>query len=112
MQDILPAIKCHHRRFDGKGYPDDCPLEEVPLAARIIEVADAFDAMTTDRPYRQALTPENAYAEFKKHSGKQFDPQVVKAFLDSEVDLLEDIQTERIAGFPNSFSIPGQGYPG
>ncbi len=106
MQDILPAIKYHHRRFDGNGYPDDCPLEEVPLEARIIEVADAFDAMTTDRPYRQALTPEEAYAELKKHSGKQFDPQVVKAFQDSEVALLEDIQTERIAGFPISFSIP------
>jgi len=106
MQDILPAIKYHHRRFDGTGYPNDCSLEEVPLEARIIEVADAFDAMTTDRPYRQALTPEEAYAELKKHSGKQFDPQVVKAFFDAEIKLLEDIQVERTADFTESFNIP------
>jgi putative nucleotidyltransferase with HDIG domain len=71
----------HHERWDGKGYPDGLAGETIPLGARIFAVADTFDAMTTDRPYRSALTYAHARAEFEKHSGSQFDPAVVKAFL-------------------------------
>lgn len=76
----LPAILHHHERLDGKGYPEGLQGEELPLIARIIAVADTFDAMTTDRPYRQGLSREEALAEIELHSGTQFDPQVVTAF--------------------------------
>ncbi|MBA3013343.1 MAG: DUF3365 domain-containing protein [Proteobacteria bacterium] len=76
----LPAILHHHERLDGKGYPEGLQGEELPLIARIIAVADTFDAMTTDRPYRQGLSREEALAEIERHSGTQFDPQVVATF--------------------------------
>ena len=75
------AIYHHHERFNGNGYPDGIKDEEIPLPARIIAVADAFDAMGSDRPYRKRLSQEEIIAELKKESGKQFDPEVVKAFL-------------------------------
>jgi HD-GYP domain-containing protein (c-di-GMP phosphodiesterase class II) len=74
-------VHTHHERFDGKGYPRGLRGEEIPLGARIFTIADAFDAMTSDRPYRKALTPEMARAEVLRHSGTQFDPKVVQAFL-------------------------------
>jgi len=78
---LLPAVRSHHERFDGHGYPEQLVGEEIPLAARIIAVADAFDAMTTDRPYRAALGLEAALAELHRCAGEQFDPQVVEAFV-------------------------------
>jgi len=74
-------VHCHHERFDGKGYPRGLTGDEVPLGACVFAVADAFDAMTSDRPYRKALPPEMAREEIVRHSGTQFDPQVVQAFL-------------------------------
>jgi putative nucleotidyltransferase with HDIG domain len=74
-------VHCHHERFDGKGYPRGLASNEVPLGARVFAVADAFDAMTSDRPYRKALPPEMAREEIVRHSGTQFDPEVVQAFL-------------------------------
>ncbi len=74
-------VHCHHERFDGKGYPRGLMGDEVPLGARVFAVADAFDAMTSDRPYRKALPPEMAREEMVRHSGTQFDPEVVQAFL-------------------------------
>jgi putative nucleotidyltransferase with HDIG domain len=74
-------VHCHHERFDGKGYPRGITGDEVPLGARVFAVADAFDAMTSDRPYRKALPPEMAREEIVRHSGTQFDPEVVQAFL-------------------------------
>jgi HD-GYP domain-containing protein (c-di-GMP phosphodiesterase class II) len=73
-------VRHHHERFDGKGYPDGLKGEEIPLGSRIIAVADAFDAMTSNRPYRRALAFSVAYDEIIKNSGIQFDPQVVEAF--------------------------------
>ena len=78
---LLPAVRSHHERFDGHGYPEQLVGEEIPLAARIIAVADAFDAMTTDRPYRQALPLDAALAELHRCAGEQFDPRVVEAFV-------------------------------
>jgi HD-GYP domain-containing protein (c-di-GMP phosphodiesterase class II) len=74
------AIKGHHERFDGKGYPQGLKGEEIPIAARIITVADAFDAMTSDRPYRSAMPIEVAAIEITKHAQAQFDPAVAEAF--------------------------------
>jgi diguanylate cyclase (GGDEF)-like protein/putative nucleotidyltransferase with HDIG domain len=79
--DAKPAIHHHHEHFDGSGYPDGLAAEEIPLASRILLVTDAFDAMTTDRPYHKAMSVEEAIEELKRHSGTQFDPAVVEAFL-------------------------------
>jgi len=74
------ALRSHHERYDGKGYPKGLKGEEIPLAARIIAVADAFDAMTSSRPYRNALPFEVAIGEIRRHERAQFDPAVTEAF--------------------------------
>lgn len=74
-------VRHHHEHFDGKGYPNGKKAEEIPLGARILAVSDAYDAMTSDRPYRKAMSKEIAIARLKAASGTQFDPQVVEAFL-------------------------------
>lgn len=76
----LPAILYHHERHDGQGYPQGLQGDTLPMMAKIISVADTFDAMTTDRPYRKALSAKNALEEIEKNSGRQFDPEVVQAF--------------------------------
>ncbi|HKN92784.1 MAG TPA: HD-GYP domain-containing protein, partial [Thermoleophilaceae bacterium] len=76
---VRDMARNHHERFDGKGYPDGLRGEEIPLAARILTVADAFDAMTSDRPYRRALSQEVAAAEIRRNAWTQFCPQVVAA---------------------------------
>lgn len=81
LAEALPIILHHHEHYDGSGYPEGLSGEEIPLAARIILVADAYDAMTTDRPYREAMSPEAAIEELRRNGGKQFDPQVVEALL-------------------------------
>lgn len=81
FKDIIPGVKFHHERYDGKGYPEGLRGEQIDVIARIIAVGDTFDAMTSDRPYRKALSKEIACAEIEKNSGSQFDPEVVKAFL-------------------------------
>jgi hypothetical protein len=78
-QIVVEMARHHHERFDGNGYPDGLAGEQIPLAARILSVADAFDAMTSDRPYRAALPPEEALAEIRRNAGTQFCPAVVAA---------------------------------
>ena len=80
LADVLPLVRGAHERWDGAGYPDGRSGEQIPLGARIIFVADAFDAMTTDRVYRSKLTIEDALIELHRCSGTQFDPEVVAAF--------------------------------
>ncbi len=77
----LDLIRHHHERHDGTGYPDGLKGEEIPLGARIIAVADTYDAMTSDRPYRQGLTKVQAMVAIQKEAGLQFSPEVVRAFL-------------------------------
>jgi len=77
----ISIVKHHHERFDGTGYPDRLKADKIPLAARILACADAYDAMTTDRPYRSKLAKEEALGELKNNSGSQFDPEVVDVFL-------------------------------
>ena len=81
FKDIIPGVMHHHERYDGKGYPEGLKGDQIDVIARIISVGDTFDAMTSDRPYRKALSKEVACAEIAKYSGTQFDPEVVKAFL-------------------------------
>ena len=76
----VDTIRHHHERWDGTGYPDGLEGEQIPLGARIIAVADAFDAMTSDRVYRAALPVDVAFAELAKGRGTQFDPQIVDVF--------------------------------
>lgn len=80
---ILGGVRSHQERFDGTGYPDRLKGKDIPLLARIIAVADAFDAITTSRPYRDKKSIEEAIAEVKRCSGTQFDPDVAKAFLNA-----------------------------
>ncbi len=80
-QSIKLAVKYNHERWDGDGYPDGLQGDDIPLAARILSVADAYEAMTTDRPYRQGIGYAAAVAELRRCAGSQFDPQVVEAFL-------------------------------
>ena len=79
--EAVPVILHHHERFDGTGYPAGLSGEDIPIGARILLVADAFDAMTEDRPYRKAMPVADAVEELKRFSGTQFDPTVVDAFL-------------------------------
>ncbi len=81
LKDVIPGMRGHHEKYDGSGYPDGLKGENIPLNARIIAVADAFDAMTTDRPYRKALSQDEAINELKRGAGIQFDPVVVDAFI-------------------------------
>lgn len=80
LEEPLKGVKYHHERYDGSGYPEGLKGEDIPLIAAVIAVADSFDAMTTDRPYRRGLTKEKAVIEIEKNSGTQFNPLVVQAF--------------------------------
>lgn len=82
LKDSLNGVKYHHERYDGKGYPEGLKGEETPIIAAIIAVADAFDAMTTDRPYRKGLTKEQGIKEIDKHSGDQFHPLPAQAMIE------------------------------
>jgi HD-GYP domain-containing protein (c-di-GMP phosphodiesterase class II) len=80
LREAVPAIRYHHERWDGRGYPTGLAGEELPLEAAIVGLADAWDAMVTDRPYRKALSLEEAFAQLHEHRGTQFHPDVVDAF--------------------------------
>ena len=81
LRDAVPLILHHHERWDGRGYPDGIAGDEIPVEAAVIGLADAWDAMTTDRPYHRALTLEEAHREIRAGRGTQFSPEVVDAFL-------------------------------
>ena len=78
----IPYVLYHHERWDGNGYPSGRAGEQIPLEARVLAVADAYDAMTSDRPYRRPLDHQAAVAEVARCSGTQFDPEVVRIFLE------------------------------
>ena len=92
---VIPIVRSHHERWDGQGYPDKLAGEHIPRLARIVAVADAFDAMTTDRPYRKGMTSEEGFAEVERQTGKQFDPQIATAFLDMRERVVEEMQVRR-----------------
>ena len=78
---MAKGVLTHHERWDGTGYPMGMKGEEIPLIARIVNVADAYDIMTSNNIYRQQLTKNEAIEELKENSGKQFDPDIVKLFI-------------------------------
>ncbi|HIE44157.1 MAG TPA: CHASE2 domain-containing protein [Candidatus Omnitrophica bacterium] len=81
LRDVVPGMRHHHERYDGKGYPEHLRESEIPLFARILCVADSFDAITSDRPYRKGMSLEVACREIKKNTGTQFDPKATEALL-------------------------------
>ena len=87
----MPIVRSHHERWDGHGYPDGLQGEDIPRLARVVAVANAFDAMVFDTPYRRAQPVEIAFAEIERQQGRQFDTKVVTAFLrvrDKVVDVM------------------------
>lgn len=93
FEDIIPIVKYHHERFDGKGYPGKLVGEEIPLYARIVTIADAFDAMTSDRQYRKGLLIDVAKDELIKNAGTQFDENLSKKFvkiIERDRDIIAD----------------------
>ena len=83
LRAAVPCVLHHHERWDGHGYPTGSAGEDIPIEARVLAVADAYDAMTSDRPYRRALTPEQAISELECCAGTQFDPDVVAVFAEA-----------------------------
>ncbi len=92
-KEIIDIIKHHHEFYNGRGYPDRLKGNEIPLGARILTVADTFDAMTSTRPYRNALSFEYAYDELKRCKGTQFDPEIVDVILECRKEV-EKVMTE------------------
>jgi diguanylate cyclase (GGDEF)-like protein len=86
LRDAVPIILHHHERFGGHGYPYGLRANEIPLGARIVAIADAYDAMTHDRPYKRAISHDAAIAELRLHAGTQFDPELVTLFCDLYAD--------------------------
>jgi putative nucleotidyltransferase with HDIG domain len=89
LTPVIPIVRSHHERWDGNGYPDRLAGEAIPRLARIVAVADTFDAMTSDRPYRKGMAPEVAFSEVQKQSGKQFDPECAAAFLNMKERIVD-----------------------
>ena len=92
LAPALDIVLCHQERYDGSGYPRGLKQDEIPMGARIFAVVDCFDAMTSDRPYRQALPIEKAREEVRRCSGSQFDPVVAEAFLAVPVEVWKEIR--------------------
>jgi HD-GYP domain-containing protein (c-di-GMP phosphodiesterase class II) len=81
LREAAEIVHTHHERYDGSGYPRGLKGEEIPFGARLFAVADVYDALTSIRPYRTAVSHEEAVVEIKKESSRHFDPKVVEAFL-------------------------------
>ena len=86
MRDVIPGVMCHHERYDGQGYPNQLKGDQIPLVARIVGLADSFDAMTSRRSYREALTIKQAMKEIEANLGRQFDPVIGRVFLESDIN--------------------------
>jgi putative nucleotidyltransferase with HDIG domain len=96
FERYLPIVELHHENWDGRGYPRGLKQEETPLVARIVKVADAYDAMTTDRPYRRGMTHEEAIRVIEQHAGTALDARVARAFVELDFDNLQ-IGTDDLA---------------
>ena len=97
LEPVLPLVYHHQEKYDGTGYPEGLKGEDIPLGARVIGVCDAFEAMTSDRPYRKALPVEKALAELRNEAGRQFDPDIVEVFfrlMERDIINLGDVNEE------------------
>jgi HD-GYP domain-containing protein (c-di-GMP phosphodiesterase class II) len=97
MRSIVPGVLCHHERIDGKGYPDGLTGEKIPLLGKIIGLADSFDAMTSKRTYRNAMTIKEALAEIEKGLGTQFDEKIGRIFINSDVERLWELMQDNFS---------------
>jgi putative nucleotidyltransferase with HDIG domain len=88
LKPIMSAVRNHHERWDGSGYPDKMHSEDIPVAARIVAIADAFDAMATDRPYKKALALDECEAILRKTAGKMYDPELIEVFVSRHLGAL------------------------
>jgi putative nucleotidyltransferase with HDIG domain len=96
LRPTMPAVRNHHERWDGKGYPDGMVGEDIPFVARIVAIADAFDAMATDRPYKRALPLDDCEALLRKNAGKMFDPDLVELFVSRHLGALYQDEFEEM----------------
>ena len=96
LRGAVPIVYHHHERWDGTGYPLGLKREDIPLGARIFCVADAFDAMTFDRPYSQAIPLADARLEIRRSAGTHFDPRVVETFLRLPLEVFETIRARSL----------------
>jgi HD-GYP domain-containing protein (c-di-GMP phosphodiesterase class II) len=94
LAEASEIVYSHQERFDGTGYPRGLKGEEIPLGARIFSVADTFDAITSDRPYREKQSLQAARTEITKWSGRQFDPEVVRVFLEMPDKIWDDLRKD------------------
>lgn len=103
----------HHERFDGKGYPSGMRGKSIPLGARLFAVIDAFDAITTDRPYKKGLGYDEAVEDLRRNAGLQFDPDVVKAFLAIPESVWDDIRnrSKSLSRVDSGPSLPTDSQP-
>jgi putative nucleotidyltransferase with HDIG domain len=102
LHPIIPIARSHHERWDGTGYPDGLAGEAIPRLARIVAVADAFDAMISDRPYRKGMPPEEGFAEIRKQRHRQFDPACADAFLAIEARILQEMRDPALLTMPKT----------
>ncbi len=106
LSSISSSGKYHHERYDGKGYPEGLSGRDIPRNARIISIADTFDAMTTDRPYRKALPVEQAIQELTYNKGKQFDPFLVDKFVNLDLENAVTATSDYASHYAGEYSIP------
>jgi len=107
FHEIATIVLHHHERFDGEGYPQRLAGEAIPLESRIIAVADAFDAMTSNRPYRKALSVDESLAEIRRHAGEQFDPVIA-----ASLTRLRDLVSEQLGSGPTPINGQHHAYVG
>jgi HD-GYP domain-containing protein (c-di-GMP phosphodiesterase class II) len=99
LMPAWPIVRHHHERWDGRGYPDGLVGDDIPIGARIVSVCDSFDAMTSDRPYRKALSLEHAFAELSRNAGSQFDPACARMLVEVVRSLGQDHVEERLVRY-------------
>jgi putative nucleotidyltransferase with HDIG domain len=111
QSDLTLAIQHHHEWWDGTGYPDGISGSDIPYSARIVSVADAFDAMSCDRPYRRALRREVVLGELRRFAGVQFDPHVAKEFAALVESSAEDVDITVLAEAEEAKGLAGEPIP-
>ncbi len=109
FRGAIPYVLYHHERWDGTGYPTGRSGEQIPVEARVLAIADAFDAMTSDRPYRRALSPDEALTEVERCAGTQFDPELVEVFVELFWDSEEFGAAQPVRSSPRSRAWSGRG---
>ena len=100
LHDILPGVLHHHERWDGHGYPGNLAGEDIPRMARIMALADTFDAMSSNRAYRAGMSRDKVFAEFKKCAGTQFDPDLVEPFLALDFSIYDEMVSKHKSQAP------------